>query len=760
MCLLFLLLQVVAARLVTTDWAPFLYFTETVAGLGFGLGLALGASRFGKRTVAALAAAYTVFLLPWQLSGVSTEEHVLDRLSDVGEILLVSLRQFLQKQPVKDPLFFVMFVCLAFWLISLAAGYWLTRYGSVLASIVLAGAAIIVVQAYGSYQPHGSWWLAVFLLITLLLAGRMHYLTRMKDWSQRRVFVNEEAGSDVLGSLFMTAAAAILLAWLMPTTAASLQAAADTWTSLSRPIRERLSNAVTSLNGPYGKPSSNFYGSTLAVGQTAASGDAVVFRVKVLREPASTARYYWRGRVYDDYANGRWSTTSDASFVFQPAQGDVKIPDPGGRSEGSLQFTSEFPSQTLLYAPWPVVWASRSANVVALASAPDSYDALSWQSRTFISTGETYEVRAELSNPTVEDLRMTSETYPSWVTSHYLGVPAALQPALQTMAEEATAGMKNPYDKAAAITNYLRSSIVYSATVPLPPEGQDPVMWVLLNYKKGFCNYYASAEVLLLRSMGIPARLAVGFAQGEREDDAYAVRRRDAHAWPEAYFSGIGWIEFEPTVSQDPLIRPSAATETNAIPLNPPPRRPSAGEEGAFPEPSGSSTHGRPLPFIRTFAGRVVMIALAVLAILDLGYLAYRRRFLQRLPAFVARSLESSGLSAPPWIRTWERWSRAQPVERYFASINLSLRWLGRRVPLDATPADRAQVLAGLLPEAQENIETLRDELESGLYTPRRADLGRARRASLLILMRSLLMRVRRAAPRVDGRDVVLGRDH
>jgi hypothetical protein len=154
------------------------------------------------------------------------------------------------------------------------------------------------------------------------------------------------------------------------------------------------------------------------------------------------------------------------------------------------------------------------------------------------------------------------------------------------------------------------------------------------------------------------------------------------------------------------------------------------------------------------------MIALAVLAILDLGYLAYRRRFLQRLPAFVARSLESSGLSAPPWIRTWERWSRAQPVERYFASINLSLRWLGRRVPLDATPADRAQVLAGLLPEAQENIETLRDELESGLYTPRRADLGRARRASLLILMRSLLMRVRRAAPRVDGRDVVLGRDH
>ena len=133
-----------------------------------------------------------------------------------------------------------------------------------LPSIVLGGAAIIVVQAYADYQPRGSWWLAVYLLIAILLAGRIHYLNNQDDWSRRRVFVNEESWPNILGSLFVTAGAAILIAWLLPTSRASLQAAVDTWKNVSSPIRDRLSNAVASLSGPYGKPTGNFYGGTLA----------------------------------------------------------------------------------------------------------------------------------------------------------------------------------------------------------------------------------------------------------------------------------------------------------------------------------------------------------------------------------------------------------------------------------------------------------------------------------------------------------------
>jgi len=91
--------------------------------------------------------------------------------------------------------------------------------------------------------------------------------------------------------------------------------------------------------------------------------------------------------------------------------------------------------------------------------------------------------------------------------------------------------------------------------------------------KQGFCNYYATAEVILLRSVGIPARLAVGYAQGDNVDDPllYTVRQRDAHAWPEVYFPGVGWVEFEPTASQPTLVRPQEITveDETALPILP-----------------------------------------------------------------------------------------------------------------------------------------------------------------------------------------------
>ena len=94
--------------------------------------------------------------------------------------------------------------------------------------------------------------------------------------------------------------------------------------------------------------------------------------------------------------------------------------------------------------------------------------------------------------------------------------------------------METPYDKAAAITAFLRQEISYQAVLDPAPKGVDPVLWVLFDYKKGFCNYYASAEVLMLRSLGIPTRLAVGFAQGQFDPNfrIYTVKKRDAHAWP------------------------------------------------------------------------------------------------------------------------------------------------------------------------------------------------------------------------------------
>jgi hypothetical protein len=100
------------------------------------------------------------------------------------------------------------------------------------------------------------------------------------------------------------------------------------------------------------------------------------------------------------------------------------------------------------------------------------------------------------------------------------------------------------------------------------------------------------------------------------------------------------------------------------------------------------------------------------------------------------------------------RWNQLAPVERYFASINWSLQQFGKPQSMDATPTERSLLLKKLLPEAAENIETLTYEFESGLFSPRIADVSRARRAGLLIVLRTVRARVLNILNSINGGDV------
>lgn len=754
--LLFLLIQVAAARLVITDWAAYLYFCETLAALGTILGVALGASRYGRRAVIWFVIDYSLVLLPWQMTAAADADlPFADRFLNIGGILLQALSQFLQRQPVKDTLFFVALMCLAFWMIALAAGYWLTRHRQVLTAIVPAGIAILMIQAYDNYEPRRSWWIAAYVLLALLLLGRQYYLQSRKDWNARRVSISEEAWSNIFGGLFTTVFIAVWVAWLIPTSLASLQAATDTWSTLTQPIRERLSNAVSALESPYGAGGINFYGDTLALGRNAALGDSPVFTVQVLGAPDLAQRYYWRGRVYDFYSSGQWISTAASRLDFEPRNGDLNIASAEGGTKALFEFTYQLPTQSLLYAPSQPVWVNHAASVLVTPVDAQTDDVIAWEAIPPIQNGNRYRVRAEIADPNIQELRAAGSTYPEWVKDRYLEIPENIRPEIQALAEKITDGQETPYDKAAAITDYLRANLQYATDLPVPPQGRDPLLWVLFTYKKGFCNYYASAEVLMLRSIGIPARLAVGFAQGEQRNDTYTVRKRDAHAWPEVYFPGVGWVEFEPTVSQNALVRPQAAPQISDASPNPvlPQRNPIRDDEAAAPPTPGESTNALQ-PFAQIVPGRALIIGLSTLGIALLIFLLYRYRLLTNLPLYLSRALAGSDIPTPAWIENWSRWNQLSPVERSFASVNLSLRWLGRPQPMYATPAERAALLKKLLPTASAHIEALTSELESALFTPHPADSSRARRASLLIVLHTLRALVLNFLGVIEGRDV------
>lgn len=237
--LLFLLLQITAGRLMIANWAPFLYFAETLATLGIVLGLALGTSRFKRSIVTWLVIDYTVIVLPWQWTvAVQSDINISfrDQLLMVASRLGIAFVQFIQRAPVNNSLFFVAFISLAMWIISITAGYWLMRHDNLLAAVIPSAVVMVIVQVYDDYFPLRSWWLAVYLFLVLLLIGRRYFLHSRVEWKKQHIAVSEDAWLDILNGLIVIALAVILIAWIFPTSLSSLRAASNEWNEISNPI--------------------------------------------------------------------------------------------------------------------------------------------------------------------------------------------------------------------------------------------------------------------------------------------------------------------------------------------------------------------------------------------------------------------------------------------------------------------------------------------------------------------------------------------
>ena len=165
----------------------------------------------------------------------------------------------------------------------------------------------------------------------------------------------------------------------------------------------------------------------------------------------------------------------------------------------------------------------------------------------------------------VQRLRNASGDYPEEIRDRYLRLPDSVPSRVRQLAKQIVQGIDNPYDKARAIETYLRTYYPYDLKVPTPPEGEDVADYFLFNLMRGYCDYYATAMVVLARANGLPARFVVGYSSGDYDapNARYVVRERNAHSWPEIYFPEIGWIEFEPTGSQPEFVRPEKDPETS-----------------------------------------------------------------------------------------------------------------------------------------------------------------------------------------------------
>lgn len=177
---------------------------------------------------------------------------------------------------------------------------------------------------------------------------------------------------------------------------------------------------------------------------------------------------------------------------------------------------------------------------------PPDYASIRPSSATQGKAGFT--IVSSVSKAPVEALRQAPVEFPGWVRDQYLQVPATIPERVKSLAQEWTQGAGNAFDRAVALESRLRD-FTYNTNIPSPPRDQDGVDFFLFDLKRGYADYHASAMAVMLRSLGIPARIAVGYVSGEYEADKerYLVREVHAHAWVEAFIPNYGWIDFNPT---------------------------------------------------------------------------------------------------------------------------------------------------------------------------------------------------------------------
>jgi len=571
------------------------------------------------------------------------------------------------------------------WVTAFIAAYTLYRHHRVLDTILLLGVAMIA-NLSATFTPLVAY-LVVFSIAALLLWLRIALINREENWRIRRVNENLDVPAQIMRSGMTFIAGSVALAWIL-TTVAVASPLTSVWSNLDgiwSDVRSGLEGAFGGLAGTDSRIQGTSFGSSFRVHGSWSSSDDPVMTV------GSSRGYYMRTVTYDIYTGHGWASSEGSDRrvaageqIFpsdtpeRPIAGsfDVETVTVGmQRSGGRNVFTPGYPTRAL--APLVVHEPGGLPLLGAL------------QAGVSLDEGKEYKITAWISNATVAMLVGAGTDYPAEIVATYTntdGVTGRTRDLARSVV--AAAGATDPYHEAKALADYLRTDrFTYATVAALPSDPtQDLVDFFLFdkNGQRGYCEYFATTMAVMARTLGLPARVAVGYAPGERVDDGiYQVRDKNAHLWAEVYFPGYGWQIFEATKSLSPVVRLSGSGVV-------PPINPAVGgvdpgqqfEEGddpgvisglpSFQPVEGAIEPGGQRPADQTREGNAwviiaLLLLLAAAAVWRLLRSRYRFRFLA------------------PGDRQWQRLAfaadRAGVAQRPSETVYEYAGWLEEQIP-------------------------------------------------------------------------------
>jgi len=559
-CIFVFMLELSALALNTADWADHLEIIPASMLISMVFGIALARSRFKSWLAAIFSTLYGLFFVGLQLGRTLSEGLAwTDRARSLSGRISVFVSVIIEGESNEDTLMFVVVMAILFWILA-AVGTWVFfRKNRFWIAVLPSGIALLINSYFYVGRASMAAYLATYVLLMLFLAVRTDLAERMESWRKMRAQI--PGGSDFYITRIGAGAALLLIiaAWGGPAFVRSEQAA-DLWRTVSRPvrrIRDRIGEAFGDLRSPVTLVY-DAYGEELTLDSGLEPLDEIVMEVEAEVDPGKSGRFYWRNRIYSDYENGTWSGTVGELLEVSGREPELDLYTYESREELSVNVLPKQKALRVMNLPSQPTYFNRDADILVTMDGDVIADISMVESDDLVYNGDIIRAQASVAVPTAEELRQSSTDYPEWVASSYLQLPDGLTERTKGLAESITEEYDNPYDKVMAVTTWLRTNIEYQRVIAAPENLVDPLDWFLFESKVGYCNWYATAEVILLRAVGIPARLAVGYASGSHDpvEQLYVVSSIDAHAWPEVFFPRYGWVEFEPTGNQPSLVRP------------------------------------------------------------------------------------------------------------------------------------------------------------------------------------------------------------
>jgi len=570
------------ARGALPNWAAALVAAATGVGAVFLRVGYLDRLAFGSATALA---SYAWAVLHWLHGGPFPDPvpvvTTLTKLGSAVYVLLLRLRDWslglLAGEAAFDPVAAALVWSLVLWGLAAWAAWAVRRRRQPLWALLPAGALLAASLAYAG----GNAYLLLPLLgSALLLIPWVGHEAHESRWTTEGIDFSPEIRADVILVTFPVCLVLVATAALVP--AFSVQRVVRFAHRLmgepanqGNPVAGSLglvpppaeARALEDLRTP-GLPRRHLIGAGPELSQR------VVMTVRVEgveATPDQAPRFYWRGITYDVYTGYGWLTGPTAAVRYRagiPAGFDEFSPSSLITSPGRWMVRQEVQAVGdlggLLFAAGDLITADRDYLVV-WRSAEDAFATL--------IEATAYRADSLIPVPTEDQLRAVGTGYPGWVQERFLALPEGVPRRVRELALRLTATAPTPYDRARAIESFLRT-YPYTLDLPAPPLDRDVADYFLFELRKGYCDYYATAMVVLARAAGLPARLAVGYASGTYDalNRRYIVTEADAHSWPEVYFPGYGWVPFEPTAGQPPLEResPEVVAETPKPPPLPP----------------------------------------------------------------------------------------------------------------------------------------------------------------------------------------------